>query len=293
MKWNILINSDIFCYLLNNEFNPADKESEVIRRRISNNILVYNESIIEYWQKYILENRPDLIYFFQNLIPTFTSQPENFLLVDENTTIDDELLKTILEKTAINIQNSIVVDTYSLNTLRKYKVIRFCQPSDFKRDYPDVITIESITLYNNGLYLKNLFSHLEFPINIDVGLNKSASELATFIAQFLRNTSKIIIQDKFFENNHLNFEKYIFPYIESDTEIIIKSKRFSDNNLKRRLEQKFGLKIQCRSQDKESEIHRGLILTDNYEISLGYRLATFGENNKTRCERVIIKEQLS
>lgn len=286
MKWNILVNSEIFCYLLNGEFDPSNVELQNVQRRVRNNKVIYNDNIIDHWESYISKEKPELMIYFHNFIPKLMSLPENFSLKEDSQNPENKEL-SVLERAALDLNDSIVVDDFKLNNFKKYKSIKYCKPEDFKSSFSNCIKINEITSFNNGgVYIKNLFSLIELPLVIEVSNNQSATELASFIGRFIAKTKNITIQDAYFETNHLNFEKYIVPFIDEGTSIFIKSKTFKNNSLKRSLEQKFNLKFSF-----DSDIHRGFIQTDNYDIELGYRLAIFGENDKTKKENINIREK--
>ena len=249
--------------------------------RISNNILVVSNELIDIWQNF-LESRNLKDQFNQWFYMEAVLSTDYVTKVTLNTSGDNSTENNVIINTCELSRDKIIVgESTNIIPANKRGTIKFISNSDFNREKKQRIKI--LDIYN--VYCKNrcsdIFSLYETPVVIDVNLNSDSNILAKYLSKFYENSPKLIIRDLYLANteNLRNFRKYILPYVDKHMCNITIQFHWDTATQKRQLESIFnnldGYTINIENVSKEC-MHESFIESDKYKFNIGYRLKLFG-----------------
>lgn len=296
MKLDIVLEAEEFSPIFKHDYKDANLST--IKKRIRQNNKILTKQIYQKWEDDFAID-PILNSLFVQWLPIIiSSQKEllenNFILLSNVPEVDEE---NIYIQGAISSENkeAIVVGNYTYAKIKENQNVYFSTKEDFMHVPNQRINFNQLNeIVKKGGKLNKVFNMFEIPLEVEVPSGKNASVLAEYFSKFY-DEKYLEIHDSYFhiEKNQLNFEKYILPYVQKlnieDVHIVIQSGDVGRIH-KSRLEQKYRSKCpQVRFSCKEkTTIHAAQIITSNYQINYTYRMMIFGEDNKTKADRVSI-----
>ncbi|MBM7615743.1 hypothetical protein [Alkaliphilus hydrothermalis] len=284
--------------ILDSIFTAIRSDSNLLNMniRLNRHTLITSNKLIALWEEHAekngyLEDFRYWLFSIENEAMRFkqVSLKTECKAIGDCTEEDKILINTCHES-----DDKIIVGDLSSKICFQNRDLKFIKKVDFSKPPKAGITLTDIENVVNHRIYKDIFNIYETPLLIRVDKNKSATLLAQHLSIFLKNSKKVIIQDRYLprdENNRKNLKEYILPYLDkNNTEIqFIISKK--DGSKKRDFENFEGFKSTVKCKDEE-EVHESFIDTDNFFITLGYRMNIFGARGNTNKEIVRIDRKV-
>lgn len=278
--------------------SPAlmDSNCRNIINRVDRHTVIVSNELIEIWESYAKEKGylEDFLYWLYDIENKAQKFKKNS--IQEHATIVGEVTdeeKVILD-TSNTSDNKIVVGDYNSTLVRNNNLqFKFISNTVFNKNKVQEISlndIENILIHKRYINNVSFFDIFETPIILHITPNGSSSLLSEYLSQFYKNSTEIVIQDKFLFNNIKNLDDYILPYIDkgkTSIKFIISSECGTRKNELKDYKG-YTTSVKC---EKDSCVHASFIESDRYRISLGYRLNIFGSRGKTNSEIIRIDKK--